>query len=308
MTSLHNTSLSKSFNFHPIPQSESSSRPFTPSDTYSLDDEYPSKRSKQPYYLVVIAAFILFIVITISFWVGRKWDSLLLTSSYSPETITRYCSLPFPLPNTMLTTKAPLLEEIPLHYTPTRFNGSLLKPTIYRGDASPLVDSAWEALGVNYRSISVPQNLARKSGIASDQVKISPAYGGGYPANLEGLHHLHCLNLLRQSLYYNYDYYSSRGQGAFANEPYILKKHVSHCLDILRQQLMCTVDIGVMGQVWIHPEAPEPYVDFNSVHMCRNFEAVRKWAEERQLPFSEELPDDWLERPRKGDRVYEEMP
>ena len=71
---------------------------------------------------------------------------------------------------------------------------------------------------------------------------------------------------------------------------------------------MCTVDIGVMGQVWIHPEAPEPYVDFNSVHMCRNFEAVRKWAEERQLPFSEELPDDWLERPRKGDRVYEEMP
>jgi len=49
-------------------------------------------------------------------------------------------------------------------------------------------------------------------------------------------------------------------------------------------------------------------LDFNTVHMCRDFEAVRKWAEDRQLPFSEELPDDWLERPRKGDRVYEKMP
>lgn len=142
--------------------------------------------------------------------------------------------------------------------------------------------------------------------MASDQAKINAKYGGGYPANVEGLHHLHCLNLLRQSLWYNYDYYHDREEGAFKNDDFIVMLHVSHCLDILRQQLMCTVDVGVMGQVWIYPESPEAYVDFNTKHMCRNFEAVRRWAEERQMP--ENVPEDWLEPPKEGDRIYEEMP
>jgi hypothetical protein len=135
---------------------------------------------------------------------------------------------------------------------------------------------------------------------------VNQKYGGGYPANVEGLHHLHCLNLLRQSLWYNFDYYHEAGQGAFKNEDYIVKFHVSHCLDILRQQLMCTVDVGVLGQVWLHPKAPEAYVDFNTEHKCRSFEIIRDWAEARQM--AEKVPDDWLEPPKLGDRIYEEIP
>jgi hypothetical protein len=80
-------------------------------------------------------------------------------------------------------------------------------------------------------------------GLAPDQVRARKQYGGGYPANVEGLHQLHCLvssldqrgkcdidegmqNLLRQSLYYNYEYYLDKGEGAFKNEDYIVKKHV----------------------------------------------------------------------------------
>jgi hypothetical protein len=88
----------------------------------------------------------------------------------------------------------------------------------------------------------------------------------------------------------------------------LINREIAHCLDTIRQQLMCQVDIGVLGQVWIHPEAPEPYVDFNTKHQCRDFEAVRKWAEERQMPVEEELPGDWLEPPKLGDRVYEVIP
>jgi hypothetical protein len=43
------------------------------------------------------------------------------------------------------------------------------------------------------RALRVPEEEAVLSGLASDQVKINPKYGGGYPANVEGLHHLHCL-------------------------------------------------------------------------------------------------------------------
>ena len=88
----------------------------------------------------------------------------------------------------------------------------------------------------------------------------------------------------------------------------ITDRIVAHCLDILRQQLMCQVDIGVLGQVWVHPTDPEPFVDFHTVHKCRDFEAIRKWAEERQLPPIEDLPRDWSLMPPEEEDVYPEIP
>lgn len=201
---------------------------------------------------------------------------------------------------------SPVISNVGISYHQEQFNGSFLNENIYRKDAGPEVDAAWKSLGADYRSIRVPAEEAQRSGLAKDQVKISEKYGGGYPANVEGLHHLHCLNLLRQSLYYNYDYYHKQGHGAFKNDDFIVRRHVSHCLDILRQQLMCTVDVGVLGQVWVHPDSPEPFVDFNTKHRCRNFDAIRDWAEHNQLP--ESVPSDFLEPPKQGDRVYEEVP
>ncbi|KAL3488371.1 hypothetical protein BJX62DRAFT_179584 [Aspergillus germanicus] len=198
---------------------------------------------------------------------------------------------------------SPLLANIPVKYHTQRFNGSLLKENVFRQEAGPEGDAAWEALGVNYRPIRVPAHEAARSGIAHDQVRIQEAYGGGYLVNVEGLHHLHCLNLLRQSLYYNYEYYHAQGKGAFRNDDFIVRKHVSHCLDILRQQLMCTIDKGVLGQVWLYPDHPSPFVDFNTEHRCQNFEDIRIWAERNQLP--EETPGDFL---RVWDRVFEGVP
>jgi hypothetical protein len=43
------------------------------------------------------------------------------------------------------------------------------------------------------RSIVVPVEEAERTGLRHDQVKVSQKYGGGFPANVEGLHHLHCL-------------------------------------------------------------------------------------------------------------------
>lgn len=73
----------------------------------------------------------------------------------------------------------------------------------------------------------VPSHLAGKAGLSQSQVQIADKYGSGFPANVEGLHHLHCLNLLRQALYYNFDYYHDKGEGAFKNDDRILMVHVS---------------------------------------------------------------------------------
>lgn len=214
-----------------------------------------------------------------------------------------------------------------MKFQQVRFNGSFLKLNAFRQDAGPEVDAAWKSLGADFSAVRIPVSEAAASNIRADQVKIKDKYGGGFPANVEGLHHLHCLNLLRKSLPWNIEYYKAMKMGPFANEDHILKAHVSksshyrlnlrvkltvtptaHCLDIIRQQLMCNIDIGVLGQVWYQPPDSEiePFVDFNTVHTCRNFDAVRDWAEQHQLPT--EVPDDFLEGPKEGDRIYLEVP
>lgn len=83
----------------------------------------------------------------------------------------------------------------------------------------------------------------------------------------------------------------------------VLRTFPGHCLDMLRQQLMCTADTGVLGQIWI--AGPEPFVDFNTKHKCRNFEAVRQWAEDHQI---HDLPPDYLAKPQTGDEIWPEIP
>jgi hypothetical protein len=46
-------------------------------------------------------------------------------------------------------TLAPITEEVDISYDRWQFNGSFYKENIYRQDAAPEVDAAWEALGTN---------------------------------------------------------------------------------------------------------------------------------------------------------------
>ncbi len=90
-----------------------------------------------------------------------------------------------------------------------------------------------------------------RSGLTPAHVQRADKYGGGYFVNVEGMHHLHCLvrertmagrpglrslvslltlcrqNLVRKSLYYNYEYYKDMGTHAFQNEEHILQLHIS---------------------------------------------------------------------------------
>lgn len=119
-------------------------------------------------------------------------------------------------------------------------------------------------------------------------------------------------NLLRKALHWNYDYYKALGEGAFVNSEYIVRVHTTHCLDIIRQVLMCNPDVGVLGQVWWQPEdedSPSAFVDFNTVHRCRDYEAVRAWAEANQLPPEDQVNmSRFYEMPKPGASVLTEIP
>ncbi|PON22126.1 hypothetical protein TGAM01_v209000 [Trichoderma gamsii] len=168
---------------------------------------------------------------------------------------------------------------------------------IYRQVGSPEVDKAWEDLGVNYRAgvISYEDGLA--SGLGASFVQRAKKHGGGFLVNVEGMHHLHCLNLVRKALYFNYDRYKKLGEHAFLNEEDILRRH------IIRQVLMCNVDTGVLGQVWINPEEPTAFPDFRTKHTCKNYEDIREWAERLQAPPLDHIPKDYLAPPKPDDVI-----
>jgi len=67
---------------------------------------------------------------------------------------------------------------------------------------------------------------------------------------------------------------------------------------------MCNVDRGVLGRVWWGPCDPQPFVDFNTKHRCKNYDAIRKWAEEQQLP--EDVPEGFYEPP--SGKIYDHIP
>ncbi|EHK49327.1 hypothetical protein TRIATDRAFT_49480 [Trichoderma atroviride IMI 206040] len=198
---------------------------------------------------------------------------------------------------------SPLVRDVAIQYDGKEFNGSFMNENIYRQVGSPEVDKAWEDLGVNYRAgvISYEDGLA--SGLEASFVQRAKKYGGGFLVNVEGMHHLHCLNLVRKALYFNYDRYKELGEHAFLNEEDILRRHITHCLDTVRQVLICNVDTGVLGQVWINPKEPTAFPDFRTKHTCKNYEDIRKWAKHLQAPPLDQIPEDYLAPPNPDDVI-----
>lgn len=58
--------------------------------------------------------------------------------------------------------------------------------------------------------------------------------------------------------------------------------HIDHCLNAVRQSLMCSADITPL--VWQRDEGTHvSQIHFNTVHTCRNWSAVQKWASDHSI-------------------------
>lgn len=88
-----------------------------------------------------------------------------------------------------------------------------------------------------------------------------------YIVGLDVFHQLHCLDELRKALAPEY-YGDDAGM------------HVSHCMEHLRQAVMCNVDVSTVYWTWSEP-LKKNLADARVAHTCRDFGAVKEWAEGR---------------------------
>ncbi|KAI0906608.1 hypothetical protein F4824DRAFT_371310 [Ustulina deusta] len=185
----------------------------------SLLQHYAENTRRQRWSTVVGALCILALVISNGVWFGvyRHQKSAHATKDF-PVISPYLFSTPYSQGN--LSQQNPLWNEL-----------------FPRGGGAVKVDPQW----------AIDNNVQHTQGYAPDGKAI-------YVVAM--YHQLHCLAVIRTSLY---QFHNGREQ----TDPW---SHIPHCLDALRQALQCLADPTLGGH--------------GALHECRDFEALKGWTDE----------------------------
>ncbi|KAJ7851490.1 hypothetical protein B0H14DRAFT_2355232, partial [Mycena olivaceomarginata] len=135
---------------------------------------------------------------------------------------------------------------------------------IYERRPSAKVDEAWHQL------YSVAETKISKSDAMRMPNKTWPLgrYPGYYMTALDVFHQLHCLDTLRQQVH----------RGLRYNYTRVPISHARHCIGAIRQALMCSADISPIAWQWSEEHQTAQQRD-DIVHVCRDFDQIRDWAD-----------------------------
>lgn len=139
--------------------------------------------------------------------------------------------------------------------------------------------------------IVIPMDEVEYFDISSDHVRLDPqtnptAPYAGVSGKIQAQHYLHCVNLLRQGLWYNRDYYRAQrhpswneAQDVLYGEYTLSEIHTAHCIDQLRQLIMCEADMSVVP--FLEGKEGMSYLDFERPKQCKSWQSFLKWHRER---------------------------
>lgn len=185
-----------------------------------------------------------------------------------------------------LSSYSPVIDAGVIRYTSYNIAGDFEEPSIYRGRPTNETEAAWEALYMT-PGINIPQEklpLLNKSS-AVNWLRTPKDKGDGYVGYLEVFHQLHCLNMVRLKIYQK-EYEEEFGYPPSQFEPEkaaVTATHIDHCLESLRLSMMCTADVTPV-MIVVDDTAPlGRWVDFTTMHKCRNFWDIRAWVDQNKV-------------------------
>jgi hypothetical protein len=164
-------------------------------------------------------------------------------------------------------------------YKTVTFKPYFIDPSPWTRGTKEEKDRLWEStyeFGISGISEKEASNLLNATLPAPNDPKT-------YMIQLEVFHNLHCLNMLRKSLYPEQypemvEYYSN----GTINHNTLAALHMDHCLDALRQSTMCEADITPV--IFVHNFFGRGvYPKLIATHTCRDFDAIVEWAKEREV-------------------------
>ncbi|KAF2472388.1 uncharacterized protein BDR25DRAFT_13997 [Lindgomyces ingoldianus] len=231
--------------------------------TSDSDDEtgelkLPVQPSRRPYTLPYALVFTtLSLVITNWIWYWHHFHHCIAPRTPLtpfPESLIMADSMGVPYP------LSPSPSSSPYHTVAKPFNWT----TPYSASNKTLTNTLWRSLfpigqGVVYipTTWALSQNLPTSilnSANASEAVYFIAAY-----------HQLHCLSVIRSTLY-------KYKEGRVSGEEGVKWDHAIHCLDSLRQSVMCTADSTLL-----YTEDGIVFGD-RQARTCRDWEGLREWV------------------------------
>ncbi|CAA9959480.1 DUF3328 domain containing protein [Pyrenophora teres f. maculata] len=161
------------------------------------------------------------------------------------------------------------------------FNYSTSEYTLHPTEGN--VSERWMALGQDSGHFLIPVSEGHKYDLDIKRHVTVPegvAEQESFLVSLDVMHQIHCLDTLRENLWYNRDWY-------FVHQKQhpklsVHKAHTNHCLNALRERLMCLSDVTFLPLVYIDREG-WTLPDFERRHKCHNFDATREWAYKHKM-------------------------
>ena len=146
----------------------------------------------------------------------------------------------------------------PFTYT----NSPFYQTTPYSGPRSS-ADDLWKSLfPLGNGVLSLPFSDPRVQHLPTTVA--APVRPGTGVYIVSGYHTLHCLTVLRSSLYHFRD-------GENQTEPF---SHLVHCMDQIRQTMMCNLDTTLLAA-----DDPDHFID-GQPHQCKDFWGLHRWMTE----------------------------
>lgn len=155
-----------------------------------------------------------------------------------------------------------------------------IKTNPFAGTPRPELEDAWHNLLEN-DNIYLPRKFL-------DALNLNTIYtrdGINGIASLSIFHALHCLKLIRQTVYL--PHYHPNLTGTALQRHFL---HTDHCIEYLRESLTCHPDISLVTFRWIndtaqHRDEPNAFYPTNfdaGIHECNDWSAINEWAGERR--------------------------
>ncbi|KAJ4424282.1 hypothetical protein N0V82_000982 [Gnomoniopsis sp. IMI 355080] len=93
-------------------------------------------------------------------------------------------------------------------------------------------------------------------------------------------HELHCANVLRKLIWF--EYYSVMADLVAGRNN--MRNHLVHCLDAIRKGIMCHADIAPVP-FWSKPDFKNSEITpmFKIPHTCRNYDRILDWAKDHRI-------------------------
>ncbi|KAL4783505.1 hypothetical protein BJX76DRAFT_357889 [Aspergillus varians] len=182
---------------------------------------------------------------------------------------------------------SPILDDIEIPRYTTTINGTLFalpEISIAREEPSAENDAAW----AQYERVLthvVTREEVIKLGKDPDTVsRFDDDYWGmgddAYMVQLDVMHQIHCLNMLRKAAFADYPGY----EPALDTKDKMWWIHLGHCSDILLQNLQCNANTEVLTLAWVEDRHP-PWPDFSVNRKCRDFQALVDWQRDNAVDY-----------------------